>query len=674
MNFTVYKASAGAGKTYTLVKEYLKLSLAGSKTENYKNILAITFTNKAAAEMKERVINALKAISSQKAVTGTYHFLLLDLIKETNLSEEQIKKSSKDVLEHMLHNYSDISICTIDKFVHKVIRTFAHDLNLPMNFEIETDEKSLISKAVDLLITKVGIDEELTKVLVDFTETKLNEEKNRNIEQDLKSFAEKMIGEESSEYLDKIRNLSLTDFLSIKEKLSKFITGAENELAEFGQSGLKLIAENNIDHASFAGGANGIGKYFSYLAEKRNDKYSPSATVSKNVSENKWYSGKATATEKAAIDSVKVRLEELFFNAVNLFSKKGADYKLAKLIFRHIHSLMVIREIDLIIAELKKENNIVRISDFNKIIAAIVSNEPAPFIYERLGEKYKHFLIDEFQDTSLLQWQNLLPLLDNSLANGNFNMIVGDGKQSIYRWRGGEVEQFSSLPKIFKGERNPFNQEREEALLRNYKEMPLKQNYRSKREIVEFNNAFFTLASAGLPEELKNVYSSNEQEFNPENTGGYINLRFLNEKVPEIPSFEERTLECVLEIIKENVTEGYALKDIAILFRRNSDASLVANYLISKGVNVISSESLLICNSPKVSFIVDVLCYLTQPGNEAAKTKILKYLIYDKLNIPDEFPAALENVKGPDYKFINYLNAAGLAKTIFGLISKIIPI
>lgn len=670
MNFTVYKASAGAGKTYTLVKEYLKLSLANRKADSYRGILAITFTNKAAAEMKERVISALKAISADGEPTGTPAFLQKDLAGELNINIPELKERSKKVLEHMLHNYSDLSISTIDKFTHKIIRTFAYDLRLPINFEIEMDERNLVSKAVDILISRVGMEPELTRVLIDFTELKLSEEKDWHIERDLKAFAEGMFSDEAVEYLQKLRNINLPEFNLIKSNIHEFLKTFENSLASIGREALELIESNGIAHSAFAGGANGIPKFFFYLAEKRDDKYCPSPTIQKNILEEKWHAGKATQAEKSAIDAISGKLLELYQKACQVVEGQLGYFIVMKLVYRYIHSLMVLKEIDAIVHDIKKENNILQISDFNKIISAIVANEPAPFIYERIGEKYKHYLIDEFQDTSILQWQNLLPLLDNSLANGNFSMIVGDGKQSIYRWRGGDVEQFAQLPRLYKKSGSPVVGEREESLVRNYHEKPLKSNFRSKMEIVDFNNRFFSNVSGGLSDDYRIIYNNNEQEFDRNKSGGFVQLGFCNEK--DLGGFTLEEVNCgqILGIIQENLSEGYNLKDIAILFRRNREASVVANFLMENGINVISSESLLLCNSPEVKFIIDFLVFLSAPENETAKAGILKYLYYRQLNCKEDFPISLSVVKASPFTFEKHLSAKGFVFSSPGLLNR----
>ncbi|HET6245123.1 MAG: UvrD-helicase domain-containing protein [Bacteroidetes bacterium] len=659
MNFTVYKASAGSGKTYTLVKEFLKLSLASPHAESYKGILAITFTNKAASEMKERVINSLKIISGDKKPEGTPAFLLNDLVKELNTTEEIIKTRSAAVLTHILHNYSDLSICTIDKFTHKIIRTFAHDLHLPVNFEIELDEKNLLSKAVDLLISKVGVNPEFTEVLVEFTESKANQEKDWHIERDLRKFAGEMLGDDGSKYLEKLKHLKLSDFIDIKNQIKNYTTAFENELALIGDEATMLIDSVGVEPAAFAGGANGIPKYFSYLKERRTDNYKPTPTVAKNIEADKWHAGKATINDKSDIDSIKDLLKDFFYRADFIVSERFAEYFLLKMIYKYIYSLMVLNEIEKIIAQLKKENNILHISEFNKIISEIVANEPAPFIYERIGERYKHFLIDEFQDTSVLQWQNLLPLLDNSLAGGNFNMIVGDGKQSIYRWRGGEVEQFAMLPKVYKQDSNLLIAERQASLERNYIEKPLSSNFRSKMEVVDFNNRFFNQISTGLFIGYQTIYDNHNQNFRKENQGGYVQVEFLDEKNLAELSLEQTNCIKIHEIINDTLLDGYKLKDIAILFRKNQEASLVARFLIEQGIDVISSESLLINNSKDVRFAVNFLSYLINPADIGLQAKIMQFVLLYKIKNQSEIHNSLSALRPSQLSLEKQLSAKG---------------
>ncbi len=633
-NFTIYKSSAGSGKTFTLVKEYLALALndEANPPRSYRHILAITFTNKAASEMKERIIKALKELSQDDytQLSGGTKTLLVELKNHKKLNLHQqlddtiIRKRANNVLSAVLHNYSDFAIGTIDSFVHKIVRTFAFDLKIPMSFELEMDDDKLLAQAVDLLIAQIGTDEGLTKALVEFTESKTDDEKSWHIENDLKYFAKNLLNEEGAIHIEKLRSLSLDDFFKIKDTIATELGKFEAFISKCGNEALKMISDLGIEHGKFAGGANGIGKYFTYLSEVRFNKLIPSNTIQKNIDSDNWYASKTVPQDKEMIDSIKNNLTAIYDKAWDHIQTNLQEVTLFRLINSTIYSLAVLNEIEELLNEYKAQNNILHISEFNKMIAKIVLNEPIPFIYERLGEKYNNYLIDEFQDTSVLQFQNLLPLIDNSLAAGHFTMLVGDGKQAIYRWRGGEVEQFAILPEVFAHNNNPLVLEREEALKRNHDPQVLDKNYRSKREIIEFNNDIFRTLSDKLNDKFKSIYDSLEQGFNPENKGGYVQVEFLEGEKEEV---REQNLERTYLIIQDLLEQNYQLKDIAILLRKNTDGSEVANYLSKKGIEVISSDSLLLSNSAKVNFIYSLFRYLNNTGDQIIQAELLEYLV-----------------------------------------------
>ncbi|MES2591083.1 MAG: UvrD-helicase domain-containing protein [Bacteroidota bacterium] len=636
-NFTIYKSSAGSGKTFTLVKEYLALALndGSDPPRAYRHILAVTFTNKAASEMKERIIKSLKELSLEDytQISSGTKTLLLELKKHLKLNAHQqlddtvIRKRANNVLTEVLHNYSDFAIGTIDSFVHKIVRTFAFDLKIPMSFDLEMDDDKLLTQAIDLLIAQIGTDERLTKALVEFTESKTDDEKSWHIENDLKYFAKNLLNEDGAVYIEKLRHLSVDDFFKIKDTIQTEIKKFETFIKKQGQDALKIISDSGVENEKFAGGANGISKYFSYLAEFRFDKLTPSNTVQKNIDSDNWYAGKATIGDKGSIDAIKLPLTRLFNEAQEYMQLNQSEITLFRLINTTIYSLAVLNEIEKLLNEYKAQNNILHISEFNKLIAKIVLNEPIPFIYERLGEKYNNYLIDEFQDTSVLQFQNLLPLIDNSLATGHFTMLVGDGKQAIYRWRGGEVEQFAMLPGVFAHNNNPLVLEREQALKRNHNPQVLDKNYRSKREIIEFNNAIFRTLSNKLNDKFKGIYETLEQGFNPDNTGGYVQVEFLDGEKDEL---REQNLERTYSIVQNLLQQNFQLRDIAVLVRKNTDGSEIANYLSSRGIEVISSDSLLLSNSADVNFIYSILRYLNNTSDEIIQAEILEYLVVSK--------------------------------------------
>lgn len=627
MSFTVYKSSAGSGKTFTLVKEYLKLALMDNQDPpvKYKRILAITFTNKAAAEMKDRVLKALKDLSGDEAKMSPGTRTLLEiLIKETHLPAGLIAERASRVLEAILHNYSDFAIGTIDSFVHRVVRTFAFDLRIPMNFEIETDADKMLTQAIDLLISQVGTDEKLTRALVEFTEAKTDEEKSWHIENDLKRFAANLLREDGSMYIDKLRTLSMDDFFNIRTTLVEETKKFEAAVKTPAKKAMELIELHDIDPAAFARGATGLPGYFRNIANGRLEMLKPNSYVRATIEENKWTSAKATGNDKAAIEAVKDQLSELYSEIQDIVAKDHSNYILFTLINRNIYSLAVLNEIEKLLVEFKNQNNILHISEFNRLISGVVLSQPVPFIYERLGEKYSHYLVDEFQDTSLLQWHNLLPLIDNSLSESNFNMIVGDGKQAIYRWRGGEVEQFARLPEIHKHNNNPFVLEREEGLKRHHDPKHLNKNFRSKREVIEFNNIFFRTLSAKLEPQYQTIYEQLEQEFDPARTGGYVSIEFLEGEKEELYNSH---LERTAELINKLRDDKYALKDIAVLVRRNTDGSEIARHLTSQGIPVVSSDSLLLKTSQPVTFMIAFLEYLADNSNGIAKAAVIQYLL-----------------------------------------------
>ncbi len=633
-NFTIYKSSAGSGKTFTLVKEYLALALndGANPPQAYKHILAVTFTNKAATEMKERIIKALKELSEadySQLSSGTKN-LLASLKEHKKLNANQklddtlIRKRAQQILTAILHNYSDFAIGTIDSFVHKVVRTFAFDLKIPMSFEIEMDDEKLLGQAIDLLIGQIGNDERLTKALVEFTESKTDDEKSWHIENDLQKFAKNLLNEEGAVYIDKLRHLSVDDFFKIKDTLFAELKKFETAVTKEAEKATVLIKNAGLTSKDFYYGDKGIAAYFDKLSKGRMDYISPNTYVQATAGEDKWYGGKVSEKAKLEIDAVKSNLIDCF-NAIQIIKDTDySDYVLFQLINKNIYSLAVLNEIEKLLNEYKAQNNVLHMSEFNKMIAKIVLNEPIPFIYERLGERYNNYLIDEFQDTSVLQFQNLLPLIDNSLASGHFTMLVGDGKQAIYRWRGGEVEQFALLPQIFKHNDNPLVLEREEALVRNHDPQVLDKNYRSKREVIEFNNSLFRTLASKLNEKYQTIYQGLEQGFNPENKGGLVQVEFID---GEKEFFRDQNKIRTLEVIRHLQTQNYKLKDIAILVRKNTDGSDIANYLTQNGVEVISSDSLLLSNSAEINFLHSLLKYLANTSNNIIQTEILEYLV-----------------------------------------------
>lgn len=641
MSFTVYKSSAGSGKTFTLVKEYLSLALADAEQppRGWRHILAVTFTNKAASEMKNRILETLDQLSQGK--TDSVMAQLLQTA--TGLGGNELQQRAARLLQTILHNYGDFAVGTIDSFVHRIVRTFAYDLDLPVNFEIEMDVDKMLREAVNALIERIGSNPQLTEFLVRFAESKAEDDRHWQIESDLQQQARYLLSDDGSNPAEQLRHLDLSRFAAFRDTLEKEVAAFEAAVQHDAKQALDSIRQSGADASSFANGERGIVSWFKKLAEGDLVKTGVAGPKIREAFElNKRYASKATASQKDAIDRIWPRLEEVWNSLETIYSNQFGHYVLYQLLLRNIYAIAVLNEIERELIIYKTDNNVLHISEFNRRIADIVLHEPVPFIYERLGEKYQHYLIDEFQDTSSLQWQNLLPLLDNALSENRFTMLVGDGKQAIYRWRGGEVEQFARLPHVAGEDSNELIAERAESLKRNYREMQLMQNFRSKAEIIQFNNLFFRSLSERLTETHQPIYLKLEQEYDVKNTGGLVRIEVINtERKMEKEEHALRTVAYVEDLLRE----GFKYNEIAVLTRTNREGALAANALIGAGIPVLSSESLLLKNAASVNFLTAML-RLIETSDDIARATIIRFLV-DTQKIPGPIHERITELKKP---------------------------
>lgn len=624
--FVVYKSSAGSGKTYTLVREYLRIIL--EHPESYRNILAITFTNKAANEMKSRIIATLRTLASgtHQNQRADIKILSEELISSTGLTNREITERSEQALRMILHDYSSFSVGTIDSFVHKLVRVFARDLGLPAAFEVELEKEKLITKTVDLLISKIGIDQTLTNILVNFIQERMEDELNWNIKIDLKQFTNKLIDEDSYLALRKLRHLKPDDFIKISGRLRKITRAFEGRLYEIARPMYDLLLQNSITSGTLYYGTRGLWGYLERISRRDFSDPLPNNNVFKTLRENKWESGQASSTQLEALYRIIPKLQNQGRQLLSLIETDYENYFLSRLIQRNIFQMAVLSELEKVMAEFRENENLVHISEFNKRIANVIQREPVPYIYERTGNRYRHFMIDEFQDTSLLQWHNLLPLLENSLSSGYLSMIVGDGKQAIYRWRNGEVAQFAALPEIYNRENDPQSLQRENLLKQQYLEKHLDKNFRSRQIIVEFNNQFFDFARKYLVDPLQKIYDQHQQVTNPLKAGGFVQIEFIREEEEvDDPEIDSLRLKRIVELVQENLV-CYRPEQIAILTRTNQQASEVATYLLQNHISVVSSEALLLSSSPQVSAIIAIFRLWNNPSDRIAIATALTLL------------------------------------------------
>lgn len=619
-NFVIYRSSAGSGKTYTLVKEYIRLAL--SVENGYRHILAVTFTNKAAEEMKTRIISGLIALSK-----GEDEKLAKQLADEG--VQGDIKFKAAQALKSILHKYSYFSVSTIDSFFHKIIRAFAKELSLPLGFNIELDSVMVLDKITEELLDEIGGREELTKYLEDYVFYSIDDDKGWKIDRRIKELAQEIFKErywlkygEGGTLADEMEKMQ--GFIST---LYLMIAAFEKKMLENSLAAQRLLDEYSLTIEDFPYGKSG---FMNFLANKIGKKdYEFGKRVNDAYDDIKKWSGKKTKPE--VMQAAEGGLYDLLKGTVDLYNKDIRQYNTAKELVKTIHVLGIYRDLMDKLKGYRGENKLMVISDTNTLLTKVILDDSSPFIYEKTGSVYKHFLIDEFQDTSTFQWKNFRPLIENALGEGSFSMIVGDVKQSIYRWRNGNMKLLLSEVK------KDFAHHGE-----NVEERYLNENYRSRREVIEFNNKFFTAAAAHLAQSkgddegyITNSYADIIQQHTNSKDGGYVNLTFIP-KTDEVPSSKALAFERTVQAVKLALTQGYRQKDIMILTRGKADGSSAAHFLTDAGFKVVSNDSLLLTNSPKVKFLVNALKYIVDRNNHLAQTEMLyNYLVYVKGESPD---------------------------------------
>ncbi len=603
---TIYSASAGSGKTYTLARDYLTLLFKHPYNDGYRSILAVTFTNKAVAEMKERIVDYLHAFTKETIppkLQGIYNHIQ----QETGLDDTRMRGKSQAIHNKLLHDYAAFDIVTIDAFSHRILRTFAKDLNLPDGFEVSMDTADLLDKAVYRVIARAGLDRELTKTLISFSLEKIDDGRSWDIAFDLQKIAQLLKNENHYNYLQHFKDKQVGDFVRFRESVLNNIQTATNNLQIEAAKLVGLCAAQDIQVHDFWGGKS--SSKFNDVVKIANDNFAYNGTSSgiNFLLAGTFYSNALSQAKKDAIDSIK----EPILAFCGLFNENIGHILFHKNILRNLIPLSLLNELSRELDRIKKEERIVPIFEFNGLLQNQIKDEPAPFIYERLGERYRHYFIDEFQDTSTMQWSNLQPLIDNAVVQERLDgtrgslMLVGDAKQSIYRWRGGDADQFLDVLESDTLFGLPINKQ------------PLPKNYRSTDVVVTFNNDFFKLYSGELQSAVyKNLYENYLHQQVNDIPDGYVHIDFLDPQDddtasssqydPERPDEEETdTLypPHVLRQVQTILEDGYNPGHICVLVRTHKQGNEIAKYLIKNNIEVVSGESLQVAISPKVQLL-----------------------------------------------------------------------
>ncbi|MFM1874779.1 MAG: hypothetical protein RL266_516, partial [Bacteroidota bacterium] len=629
MPFKIFRSSAGSGKTFTLVKEYLRLSLASEKADAYRSILAITFTNKAAEEMKSRVLDVL---SQMAATSAAPHAMAAALRNELGLDDEILSTRAQRTLKHMLHHYSDISISTIDHFTHQLIRSFAQDLELSVNFEVELDTDRLKQEIVLKLLTDIGSDSALTTALMNVLEAQMDDEKSWSILKQLLDFSQTLFTEESRFHLEKLKEFELEDFNRLRDIVDGRIKALSNPIIEQAKKTQQELKSAGIGASQLYYGSKGV---FPFIERTAAGQFiAPNSFVKKAATENKWTGSKPSKNDLIALEPI---IPDLLLT-IELMETHLPEIQYLSLIFNNLYGVALLDRLYVLQKQIQEEDDVLHIGEFNHLVSSVVMTETAPFIYERIGYRFSHFLVDEFQDTSVLQWFNLLPLIDESLAHDNLCLVVGDAKQSIYRWRGGDVRQFVELPRSYRTpylderistdpEMDTVLQQRQQVIEQNSIEENLDKNYRSFANVVNFNNELFEWLQERMPHSMSKMYDDCKQKVT-RTESGLVELRFFQSESNEKswPEYDALTFQQIEKWISDSLADGFSPGDIAIIIRRNKDAVKIAKHLVSIGYNVVSNESLLINSSPKVRLLVNLAIYMTEPDDTVNITEAVQHL------------------------------------------------
>jgi ATP-dependent helicase/nuclease subunit A len=624
---TIYSASAGSGKTYKLTAIYLT-NLFKSRY-NYRRILAVTFTNKATAEMKSRILDNLN-----KLALGESSEYLSELIKVTNKTEEWIRSEAKELLNSILHDYTRFSVSTIDSFFQKILRAFAREVGLHSGFNIELDHSTILSSAVDEMIASAATDNQLNNWLTTYAISNIDEEKNWNLKGEIVNLAEELFKEKFKilsadersilenkkfllEYIDKIKSVSFS---------------FENKLNVYGKSADEIFSECELSESMFYHKGQGVPGFIKSLNSgiiKEPNSYV--REIEKNPP--RWSTGTITPQLQTAI---KRGLDKTLIEAIHYYDDNIVRYKSAEAILSFIYALGILSDVLRNIHLITTSENSFLLSDAGELLNLITKEDQSPFIYEKVGNRYENFMIDEFQDTSTIQWNNFWPMIDNSMAEGFDNLVVGDVKQSIYRWRNSDWQILGT--KLA----NRIDNDR-------FLSEPLTTNWRSRSNIIRFNNTLFTtipnqldetFSGDNYPVSFKKLYSEAVQIDPGKTTGGYVRFEFLINGKEQ--NWHETVLDRLPGVIESFQDKGYNASDIGIIVRDGKEGSLVLKTLIdysnncpcekrqSYNFNVVSNDSLLLINSPVINFIIAVISVVNDPLDMISRALMLRFFMLAK--------------------------------------------
>ncbi len=640
----IYKASAGSGKTFLLTMQYLKLLL--QSPTKYREILAVTFTNKATEEMKHRILGELKNLAAGKETM--YSQKLLEAVK--GLSAKDLQRHAHASYSAILHDYSRFAISTIDSFVQKIVRSFAYEIGLDAGFTLQLNAESVKEDLTVRLYNLLDTNEPLRNWVVEMAGARLSEGKSWDFKADMMELAGELFKERFQQF-DVAMNLMDEEeksaaFKNLKVHVHAAISKFENEMVRFGKTAVALVVANDLEPADFYYGKSGFINHF-YKAANKNFSEAGSRVTAFLENPDIAVPKKAEQHKKDIINGISNQLHALMTQLTCCYTENLENYFTAQAIKQNLYTLQLMQVFSKELANYRSENNALLISDTHLLLRQLSQENEASFIFEKTGNRYQHFLIDEFQDTSVFQWDNFKPLLENSLGQGQYNLVVGDVKQAIYRWRSGDWRLLLSEVKRQLQSFRP-------------KENTLQENYRSAKPLIDFNNYLFATIPVRLQDKfnsdmlpapvaiqqrledngyfhiIENAYADSFQH-TPEAAAdeGLVNIEFIEEAEDAEGnkiSFTDRVLEKLPEVIEQLLKEGgYQPKDITILTRGNHEARQVIQTLMAHQqqvaalqYNLISADALFIAANEAVQMIIAAMRWLVNETDTLSKAFLIK--------------------------------------------------
>ena len=592
----IMRASAGSGKTFNLAKKYIQLLLQSGEDDAYRHILAVTFTNKATSEMKSRILEKLDELATNPEDSD----YLKDLKEFTGKSEREIQTLSRKYLHSILHDYNAFAVSTIDKFFQQTLKAFSREIGYMASYQIELDKNSLIQEAVDRILDSISEDKkDLISWMNDNMMEQLSSGQHFSMDASLRDIAGKLKSDKFDKVvedlkLDRKEMFSKENLTSIREECKKIINDFDASLVAAARA---LLPEIDPKAEKY------ILPYVNGFEKGKKIPYPSQKTLLKAV--------EGTEFGRLLDEQYKI------YNSA---------HQVVKLTYGLGFSREFLEEFDAML----KEKNVLSLDDSNTLLKKIIDGSDAPFIYEKLGVRFKNYLLDEFQDTSHIQWENFLPLLKESDDNGNYNLVVGDVKQSIYRWRDSDWKLLD----------NQVSQSFPDARQEN----PLEGNYRSLENIVDFNSRFFEDAVKRIEgqfggidgRKITDIYAGVRQKnCLKDDQKGFVKVSFFSK---EGKGEQDPQLNCILESVREAIQAGAKFGDIAVLVRRNQEGEKVADFLMENGIDVISDDSLNALSSRIVRYVVAELSLLDNP-----KDTVCSFLCADiDITIPDNYHSLVD--------------------------------